>query len=86
MPILRPGTELCLKKTKETCQSTITQCFRNVSTRPKPNLRDIGSKNLTKPVSPVKQYNQKQKEATLTSFLKSKKKTLYLQKREIGPQ
>jgi len=64
MPILRPGTELCLKKTKETYQSTITQCFRNVSTRPKPNLRDIGSKNLTKPVSPIKQYNQKQKEAT----------------------
>jgi len=63
IPIFRPGTELCLKTTKETCQSTISNCFRNVSSKAKPNLRDVGSKGPTKP-SPVKQYNQKQRDAT----------------------
>merc|ERR1712156_1196207 len=46
----------------ENCQSTITNCFRNVSSKAKPILRDVGStKGSTKP-SPVKLYNQKQRQ------------------------
>jgi len=53
---------MCLRITKENCQSTITNCFRNVSSKAKPNLRDVGStKGSTKP-SPVKLYNQKQRQ------------------------
>jgi len=62
IPVFRTGGEMCLRITKENCQSTITNCFRNVSSKAKPNLRDVGStKGSTKP-SPVKLYNQKQRQ------------------------
>jgi len=66
IPVFRPGTELCLKKTKETCQSTISNCFRNVSSKgsTKPAISPVKQYNSTKPTSPVKQYNQKQRENT----------------------
>merc|ERR1712223_1095754 len=61
IPGFRTGSEMCLRITKENCQSTITNCFRNVSSKAKPNLRDVGSKGSVKP-SPVKLYNQKQRQ------------------------